>query len=391
MSRTFDLAVAGAGVMGLACALEDARRGRRVGVFEPAIGASQASFAAAGILVTRDAHVFASPFREFYVRSIRLYPEWLAAIAEGAAEKVSGAKNAAAKVAGAGIPLRRGGDHLVFDRDDPAAVERMESKLRQFERERATDYTVSDTLPEALRGHCPAKNVSVFHFPGEAYVQNRDLLAALREACLRAGVVFHAGVPGMPWEYAGGSTRLRFDEEEWDARQVLIAAGAWSVRLLESLGISAPMVAVKGQMVRIRKFHESESMIHFNDDMYLVPRGDSLVVGATTEPGVWSEGFDSTGEAFIESRLKRFLPDVSREPLERWAGLRPRTRDRLPWMGWLDPERGWAICTGHYKCGISMAPLAAQSISRLLHGEKTPIDLSPFNPWRRQGLSKLKA
>lgn len=375
MTRRFDLAVAGAGIMGLACALEAARKGKRVGVFDPAGGGTKASFAAAGILVTRDAHVFASPFREFYVRSIRLYPEWLAGIAS---------------LTGTEIPLHRGGDRIIFDLDDPEALSRLESKRRQFERERAVDFHESDSLPDFLAGHCPLDHVKVFHFPGEAYVQNRDLMEALRMACVKAGVHFLAQALEKPWGHEAGITRLEFPGESWEARQVLIAAGAWSLSLLEGLGIHSPMVAVKGQMFRIPRFHASDSMVHFNDDLYLVPRGDSLVAGATTEPGVWSEGFDEFGESFIGSRLARLLPAVSREPMERWAGLRPRPKDRLPWMGWIDPDKGWAICTGHYKCGISMAPMSAQCMTRLMQGEKMPVDLAPFNPWRRQGLSKSK-
>lgn len=376
MTRSLDLAVAGAGIMGLACALEAARRGKRVGVFDPAGSGTKASFAAAGILVTRDAHVFASPFREFYVRSIRLYPEWLGAISS---------------LTGSEIPLHRGGDSLIFDMDDPEAVDRLESKRRQWDRERAADYSESGALPDFLLDHSPLRNVKVFHFPGEAYVQNRDLLEALRLACGKAGVAFLSESPATPWRHGGGTTRLDFSGESWEARQVLIAAGAWSATLLEGMGIHSPMVAVKGQLLRIPRFHASESMVHFNDDMYLVPRGDSLVVGATTEPGVWSESFDAVGESFIGARLARLLPSVSRAPMERWAGLRPRPKDRLPWMGWIDADKGWAICTGHYKSGISMAPMAAQCMNRLLHGEKTPIDLGPFHPWRRQGLSKAKA
>lgn len=375
MTRGFDLAVAGAGIMGLACALEAARKGKRVGVFDPAGGGTKASFAAAGILVTRDAHVFASPFREFYVRSIRQYPEWLAGIAAST---------------GTDIPLHRGGDRIIFDLDDPEALSRLESKRRQFERERAVDFYESDDLPDFLAGRCPLENVKVFHFPGEAYVQNRDLLEALRMACGKAGVHFLAQEPQTPWDHGAGITRLDFPDETWEARQILIAAGAWSLSVLKGLGIHSPMVAVKGQLLRIPRFHASDSMVHFNDDLYLVPRGDSLVVGATTEPGVWSEGFDEVGESFIGSRLARMLPAVSREPMERWAGLRPRPKDRLPWMGWIDPDKGWAICTGHYKCGISMAPLSAQCMTRLMLGEKTPVELAPFNPWRRQGLSKSK-
>jgi glycine/D-amino acid oxidase-like deaminating enzyme len=57
-------------------------------------------------------------------------------------------------------------------------------------------------------------------------------------------------------------------------------------------------------------------------------------------------------------------------------------------MGWLDASRGWAVCAGHYKCGISMAPLAAESMVRLLAGEKPLVDLRPFDPWRKKGLSR---
>jgi glycine oxidase len=372
VDRSFDVVVAGAGIMGLSCALELARRGRKVGVFDPAGTKAQASWAAAGILVTRDAHAFSSAFREFYVRSIRLYPEWLSGVSA---------------LAGKEVHVRRSGDYLVFDLEDPEGRRRLEAKSRQLERERATDFTITDTLPEALRGRSPLAKAKVFHFPGEGYVQNRDLLEALRAACARAGVLFLAEAPSHAWEFRHGKSHFAFSGERWEARQVLLAAGSWSLRVLEALGITAPMTPVKGQMVRIPKFHDSEAMIHFNDNLYLIPRGDSLVAGATTEPGVWDEGFDQVGEDYVESHFRKLLPGIPHHSIESWSGLRPRTKDRLPWMGWLDADRGWAICTGHYKCGISMAPLAAQCLTKTLLGEKTPYDLSPFNPWRKQGLT----
>lgn len=373
MEKPFDITIAGAGIMGLACAFEAARRGRSVCVFDPGTTAAQASRAAAGILVARDAQAFFSPFREFYVRSIRSYPEWLEAVRA---------------VSGIEVPFAKGGDWLVFDLEDPAAVKRMDEKRRQFEREKASDFTVTDTLPPALVSHSRLTKVATFHFPGEAYVQNRDLLAALRVACVRFGVVFRAGAPTGPWVHAAGATTLSFADGPLRASQVLIAAGAWTAGLLSGLGFSAPMIPVKGQLIRIPRFHGSNAMIHFNDEMYLVPRGDDLVVGATSEPGSWNEDFDEAGLGWLESRLSRMLPQVARGPLERWTGIRPRTADRLPWMGWLDAEHGWAICAGHYKSGISMAPLAATCMIRLLERERPPMDLAPFDPRRKKGLTR---
>lgn len=374
--HTVDLAVVGAGIMGLACAFEAARRGRRVAIVAPPPTGGEASWAAAGILVTRDARVFHSAFREFYVRSIHAYPAWLERLAKASGKTVS---------------LHRGGDYLLFDLDSPAMRDQLEAKRRQWDREHARDYVESDVLPGFLAEASPLRRVKVFRFPDEGYVQNRDLLDALRAACAAAGVAFVEGRPEGPWDCHQGVTTLRTAAGSVEARQVLLAAGAWSKALLESMGIEAPVIPVKGQMMRIPKFHREDGLVHFGEELYLVPRGDTLIVGATTEPGTWKEGFDSLGEAYLGDHLKRFLPAVaagSAGPVETWAGFRPRTQDRLPWMGWLDPAKGWALCVGHYKCGISMAPLAAECMNDLLGGGKPPLDLAPFDPWRKKGLAR---
>lgn len=391
MALRYDLAVVGAGIMGLASALRESRRGRKVAILSPAVSggvgpaattgyasvggatsvAGAASWAAAGILVTRDARVFHSAYREFYVRSIHAYPEWLRELAA---------------LSGKSVPLHRHGDYLVFDLDSPGAEDQLEAKRRQWDREHARNFTESDALPAFLAHHSPLRKVRVFHFPEEAYVQNRDLLDSLHEACRRQGVDFVDGAPMAPWSHHGGMTELKAGRESIMAAQVLVAAGAWTAPLLDSLGFAAPLIPVKGQMMRIPKFHDRESMVHFGEELYLVPRGDTLVVGATTEAGTWEDAFDQEGEAYLNRHLKRFLPGIAAGPVERWAGLRPRTKDRLPWMGWLDASKGWAVCAGHYKCGISMAPLAADCMSSLMNGEKPPVDLASFDPLRKKGL-----
>jgi glycine oxidase len=369
----FDLIIAGAGIMGLSCAWEAAKSGKRVLVFDPSLDSAKASWAAAGILVTRDARTFLSPFREFYVRSIHLYPAWLKEI-----EKDSGHS----------VPLHQGGDYQIYSMDTDSGREQFEAKRLQLDREHSRNFTVSEALPDFLKARVGPQNIKTLHFPDEAYVQNRDLLAGLYAACHKTGVTFLAEAPSLPMTYQGGFTQLRFSEAELISKQVLLTAGAWTGEILNTIGISAPMIPVKGQMCRIPKFYVEDCMVHFNEAIYLVPRGDTLIVGATTEPGVWKEGFDEVGENYIRTHLSQFLPQVEKTAVESWSGFRPRTQDRLPWMGWIDADRGWAVCAGHYKCGISMAPLAGRCLTQMMKGEKPTVDLSPFNPWRRRGFKK---
>jgi glycine oxidase len=87
--------------------------------------------------------------------------------------------------------------------------------------------------------------------------------------------------------------------------------------------------------------------------------------------------------------LARFFPHVKVEWSDTWSGLRPRSADRLPLFGWVDEASQFAIATGLYKSGISLAPLAARALSAVLNGEKPPVDLRPFAPWRAGCLTSL--
>jgi len=100
-----------------------------------------------------------------------------------------------------------------------------------------------------------------------------------------------------------------------------------------------------------------------SERVYLVPRPDDrLIVGATVE----EQGFDTTvtagGVHELLREAYRVLPEVAEmELVEASAGLRPGTADNLPLVG-PSPVDGLLWATGHYRNGILLAPLAADTI-----------------------------
>lgn len=374
----YDLIVLGAGIMGLSLAFEEAMRGKRVAVIDPhAFGhdgksGNRASHAAAGILATRAGLLGGSPFRSFHLRSVPLYPDWLARI------------EAAAGVA---VPYTRSGDYQVFlgDTTQDAETRRvLHEREDQLHRERASRFTRLSEWPDFLKAHGAPGPVRLYHFPDEAYVNNRVLLDALEAALRRreAGLFPEARLTGWRREPGSGEHVLEGPGFALRARQVFIAAGAWCNEPLALLGLSMPLFPVKGQLALLPNFHGHQTMVHGGERFYLIPRGDKLIAGATTEPRVWSEGFDAIGDQHLAAQLRKFFPGVRPEWTETWSGLRPRSADRLPLFGWVDKAAGVAIGTGLYKSGISLAPLASRCLSALLNGEKPPVDLRPFDPWR---------
>jgi glycine oxidase len=76
------------------------------------------------------------------------------------------------------------------------------------------------------------------------------------------------------------------------------------------------------------------------------------------------------------------MPELGKLPLlTSWAGLRPATPDRLPYLG-KGPVDGLIVATGHYRNGILLAPITAEIVADLLDGRAPSVDLAPFNPMR---------
>ena len=334
-----DAAIVGGGLIGLASALELARRGCKVCVVDAADGA-RASWAAAGILGPQSEVHAPSPMLELCRRSFALYPEF-------------------ARGLPAEVGFRPCGSlHLAFtDADEAALVEQ-----RRWQKQAA--------LRVEERRH--GGRLALF-FPDEGQVDNRRLLLALREACLREGVELRQGTAAL------GSAGLRLqtsglgpEAESIEAREIVLCAGSWSGRLA-----ALPVTPVRGQVLLVDAL--PPACVVFGGGGYAVPRGAQTLIGATTE----NAGFDGTtteeGRAALLAVAARLVPGAH-AVVDHWAGLRPATPDTLPLLGRL--PSGVIVATGHYRNGVLLAPVSAQIVAALVEGKPPPVDLAPFYPLR---------
>ena len=137
------------------------------------------------------------------------------------------------------------------------------------------------------------------------------------------------------------------------------------------------MRPVKGEVLELRGRDGSPppcERILCSERVYLVPRPDGrLIVGATVE----ERGFDTTvsagGVLELLREAYRLLPDVAEmELVGAIAGLRPGTPDNLPLVG-PGAIDGLLLATGHFRNGILLAPLAAETIAAHLVGERVEV------------------
>ena len=321
-----DVAIIGAGIIGLSIARRAAREGLSVVVYDRGGAGAGASNVAAGMLAPVTEAEFGNP--ELLELGLAAAERWPAFAAE------------------LGVPLHTAGTLIAArDRDEAEALER-EHAFRD-----RLGLRVERLRPSAARRLEPALAPTIrlaLHIPDDHSVDPRAVLAALA-----------ADVEVVQRDVAS------LDDVE--AETVVVAAGAWSGTLAD-----VPVRPVKGQILRLRDptigSHPPllDRVLRFEGG-YLVPRGDGrYVLGATVE----ERGFDTTVTAGGVYELLRdateLVPGISELVLEEVAaGLRPGTPGNVP----IIRRDGRAvIATGHFRNGILLAPLTAERVVSELIG-----------------------
>jgi glycine oxidase len=366
-----ELLVLGAGVIGLSCAWRAAQQGLRVTVLDPA-PASGASWVAGGMLApVTEAWPGEEELLALGVESVGRWPAFAAELTD-AAGRPAGLRTDGTVVAATGS-----GDRAELD----AVAAHLARLGRPVERLTGRELRrLEPGLGPEVRG-----GLSV---PDDLAVDNRLLLAALRAAGERAGVAFAAtGAAAVLDDGARVVGVQGTDGTEWAAPTVLVAAGAHSAELHPALhGLVRP---VKGEILRLAlrpgAFPMPRRTVRALVDgrpVYLVPRADELVLGATQS----EVGFDTTvtvgGIRDLLRDAERILPGIAEYALvESAAGLRPGSPDNLPLIGRLGPD-GLLVATGHHRNGMLLAPITADAVAALLRGEPVPGPVGVADPAR---------
>jgi glycine/D-amino acid oxidase-like deaminating enzyme len=137
---------------------------------------------------------------------------------------------------------------------------------------------------------------------------------------------------------------------------------------------------IKGQAALLRIDRRNLPQL-FANAVHIVPHVDGTVaVGSTSERDFCDP---ATTDTQLDEVLKRAYASVpalqSAEIIDRWAGVRPRSRSRAPVLGAhpLDPKA--YIANGGFKIGFGMAPKVGQVMADLiLQGKDTiPAGFTP--------------
>ncbi|AGT30958.1 glycine oxidase [Geobacillus genomosp. 3] len=362
----YDVAVVGGGVIGTAVAFELAKRQHRVAILEKAAMAGEASSAAAGMLGAQSEFSEPSPLVPLALKSRSLMPVLAEELRERTGIDIGLVEKGMLKVA--------------------TTEEETEELRRHYEFWRATDQPVRWlTKQEALElePHLATEAIAgAMYIGGDGQVSAPDLAAALASAASSAGAHLYEHTEVLGIRSGAGGHIVETANGTFAAAAVVIASGAWTARFGAGLGLSLPVYPVKGECVMVRTAAPLlQATVFAKSGCYIVPkRGNRLLIGATSTPGTYDRRVSADGVMNLLHRASCLLPDVKQaEWLRAWSGIRPQTKDGLPYIGEHPDRAGLFVAAGHYRNGILLSAMTGRLMADLVERKDPGIDLLPFS------------
>lgn len=409
-SATLDIAVVGAGVVGLCTALQAQRKGYRVTLIDPEQPGLGASFGNAGYLATELIDPLSNAKTLRSALSMWLNPKgplalplrylhrilpWLVRFL-AAARPAQVARSQAGLVAlnrasvpawqrclediGASEQLCRSGYLLVWERAEGLDDARrhgeylkqwnIRTELVQGARLAKLEPALADTVSHAL------------YFPDacqvrEPYELCQTLFHTFRE---RGGRFEQRGVekllPGpQSVELLTSAGNLCFD-------RVVICAGARSRALLQGVGVEVPLEAERGYHITVEGL--AGTLKH------PIGSAERRFVMSPLRSGLRAVGFTELGGLTLKPIGRRFrvlrhhsraLVPALRDPnlkVDEWMGHRPTLPDSLPVIDRDRRYSGLFYAFGNQHLGLTQAAISAELVISLMAGEPPAIDPSPY-------------
>ena len=353
-----DLVVAGGGIVGLTAALAAARRGLRVTLVDQHRPGS-ASRSSAGMLAPSVGD--ATPaVRDAFVAARDFYPGFLDRLLARTEITVPLDRDGIIQLASTDA-----GREVLFGKA-PTSAERL-------------DTHALAALEPALADHAGA----LLH-PYDGAVDNVTLMGALDVAVARQSRIARMTDEVASFDARGNLPGFRSrGGTRYAGSRLLVANGAWAGSL-PGLPRPLPVRPVRGQLMRL----EGRPVRHvtYGAGGYLVPRGNSVIVGATSEDVGLDASTTPRGLKDLRAIATRAIPVLAHAPmLEHWAGLRPMASDGLPILGADSQIPSLCYACGFSRNGILMAPWAAEQLLPLLLGGELTAVAAPFSVTRLAG------
>lgn len=182
-------------------------------------------------------------------------------------------------------------------------------------------------------------------------------------------------------ESTGAGWRVITDQGNVEAEQCVLATGPWSGQWLQRLGLSMPFFVMRGYHMHYAA-QQGKSLQHalldYERGYLLTPKrlGIRLTTGAelNTLDAPARQGQLRAAEA----TARELFPLADRLEETPWRGARPCLSDMKPAIGPAPGKPGLWCAFGHGHQGFTLGPVTGRMLGEMIDGEEPFVDARPF-------------
>ncbi|MDE8604706.1 FAD-binding oxidoreductase [Marinomonas sp. RSW2] len=182
------------------------------------------------------------------------------------------------------------------------------------------------------------------------------------------------------------SVLLKSNDEDYEASYVVLAAGAWSKTLAQSMGDNLPLDTERGYNTTLPAgAFDLKTHITFSNHGFVVTKaGQGIRVGGAVELGGLSLKPNYKRADVLLNKAAHFLPDLNITGGVQWMGFRPSMPDSLPVIGYATQSKRVVYAFGHGHLGLTQSAGTAELVSDLLAERPIDISMRPYSATRFQ-------
>ena len=168
--------------------------------------------------------------------------------------------------------------------------------------------------------------------------------------------------------------------------KVVIACGAFSKKLTDKLDEKIPLDTERGYHIHFKNYSNllSRPVVWADRGFGITPMEQGLRVVGTVE-------FGGLENPLSKSRIKNLILNAkdmlnglpeNEDHEDEWLGFRPTLPDFLPVIGKSKNYNNVYYSFGHHHLGWTLGAISGKIVSKMILGEKTNLDLSPYSSSR---------
>lgn len=282
---------------------------------------------------------------------------------------------------GAMKQLYRRGAMTVYETDEAFAADQREWTFKRElgVRWRALSQAEVQALEPSL---APVFRHGVFLEDWSHIGDPKQLVTQLRDRVRALGATFVSGtVTRLDMSASLAPAAVTDTDEHIRGRRIVVATGAWSAALAESIGDRVLLDSERGYNTTLPEhgIGLSREVIFAERKFVATPLDIGVRIGGAAEfAGLKAPPNYKRSDALL-ALGKRFLPGINDAGAVKWMGHRPATPDSLPVIGRSPRASSVIYAFGHGHLGLTQSATTGALVADLLAGRTPGINLEPYS------------